>query len=278
MKPSIWARSGDPGARVLASSSSLAFWIAEQGSIGLESSILPPILMRLTLHDGFEALQVRDRLTAGGGEEVLDLLREGDSAPPSLWRRIRGIVGDKGLRRMMRQAQAMTDELRLFIEQGGMPVGLPMPTLLPLLVRLPVASDEADRDKDEEIAEISRAFEAALDSLCAEDAELFGRALDGWLAEPGDADPETVAKVRLLRALPTQQVFQMFDFVLLKHCSRLEPALVVDGEVELLDDFERLEDPVLLRAYAELLAREGLPEIAARTAGLAELVRVGAGG
>ena len=115
-----------------------------------------------------------------------------------------------------------------------------------------------------------------MDNLCDEDAELYGRDLDAWLDAPGGADSDTIAKVQMLRDLPSPYGFMVFGFELIKHCLPRGPALVVEGEVDLLQDHMDLADPAVLRAYSELLARQGLPKLAERTARLAARAQAGA--
>ena len=244
--------------------------MSEAHGSGPGRGILAPILFRLTLQEEVKDSEAMGKLPDREDMAAMlaDVQRNKEVAVP-LYARLRDTLGDRVLGRLERKARAILDETRELIESGRLPIGLPWATLLPLVVALPAKT--ADDDEASMQATLSAVFEQALNGLHEEDAMLFARCVDRWLASTPEADPSLVLAVRRLRELPAQPTFEMFDFELLRHGLRRGPEAILVGEHELFGRFEDLSDPALFSELGDLLEQQGYPALAVRTRALKPL-------
>ncbi len=202
---------------------------------------------------------------AGGPEALRQRLARGEPLPlTSLPFDDAGTVLPQG---KTEATEKFLGEFAREIQGGGLPVTLPLASVLPAVVRLALCQREAE-PTPEQIADL---IAGAADELGPEDAEVLDAALKEWLEEHADgADEATLVRIGCLRTLLAGGSFGSLEDALVFATLKSGLTMDIEGAPPLPEGEEGggildALTPEYLERYGDFLWEKGLPEMARRT-------------
>jgi hypothetical protein len=213
---------------------------------------------------------VVDRL--GGEESLRQRIREGESVSSSEIETAMEGMDLEALEAFREESESSIDELREMIREGAYPVGLPLASLLPSLVRFSLLDPEGQRSQD---TVMDMVF-ASVKALGPEDMQLFDESLKELAqASQEEEDQETLGQIAMVRSWTAEGTLGPLDIDFVVAGLKFGRATVLDGEPELGRDesasLRELLSPSFLERYGDFLMDLGCPQMARRTWRLCEL-------